>query len=410
MILNEYFYKFLYFKNKTLYLILLLPISLFIGSTITNLFIILIIILFILESVQKKYYFFLEKDFYILFAFFIYIILNSIYLTQTSDGIIRAVGFIRFPLLAYAIAYYFSLENGRYQNRIINLWFIIFMITSFDIIFEFFIGFNFIGNTSNYAGRLASFSGDELKIGGYYFGFMLISIWIVLKNHKKYYFFFIILFLLSSLLIGEKANFIKSLFIVSTFLIFIDKNSILKKLSLIGLFVVFAFIFIKSTPAFNSRFIHHIFNKTEITNYKSLISSNQHLSHYNTAFEIFKKNPIFGIGIKNFRNESGDKKYDDLDHFHNTARFANHPHEIYYEFLSETGIFGFTCFIIFFLISISISIKNYLNYKNLYQLSGIIFVIDSLIPILPSGSFLSTYTSSIFWLNYALMMGYNIKK
>ena len=63
------------------------------------------------------------------------------------------------------------------------------MITSFDIIFEFFIGFNFIGNTSNYAGRLASFSGDELKIGGYYFGFMLISIWIVLKNHKKYYFF-----------------------------------------------------------------------------------------------------------------------------------------------------------------------------------------------------------------------------
>ena len=133
-------------------------------------------------------------------------------------------------------------------------------------------------------------------------------------------------------------------------------------------------------------------------------------AHRNVAKEIFKDNPIFGIGIKNFRNESGDKKYDDLDHPHNTARFANHPHEIYYEFLSETGIFGFTCFIIFFLISISISIKNYLNYKNLYQLSGIIFVMVSLIPVLPSGSFLSTYTSSIFWLNYALMMGYNIKK
>ena len=83
MILNEYFYKFLYFKNKTLYLILLLPISLFIGSTITNIFIILIIILFILECVQKKYYFFLEKDFYILFAFFIYIILLQ--LVRTDD-------------------------------------------------------------------------------------------------------------------------------------------------------------------------------------------------------------------------------------------------------------------------------------------------------------------------------------
>ena len=54
-----------------------------------------------------------------------------------------------------------------------------------------------------------------------------------------------------------------------------------------------------------------------------------------------------------------------------------------------------------------ISIKNYLKTKNLYQLSGIIFVIVSLLPILPTGSFLSTFTSSIFWLNFAIMCGYN---
>ena len=404
MILNEYFYKFLYFKNKTLYLILLLPISLFIGSTITNIFIILIIILFILESVQKKYYFFLEKDFYILFAFFIYIILNSIYLTQTSDGIIRAVGFIRFPLLAYAIAYYFSLENGRYQNRIINLWFIIFMITSFDIIFEFFIGFNFIGNTSNYAGRLASFSGDELKIGGYYFGFMMISIWIVLKNHKKYYFFFIILFLLSSLLIGEKANFIKSLFIVSTFLIFIDKNSILKKLSLIGLFMMFAFIFIKSTPAFNSRFIHHIFNKIEITNYKSLISSNQHLSHYNTAFEIFKKNPIFGIGIKNFRNVSYGKEYNKIE---NINGGATHPHQIHFEMLSEMGLFGYIFLFTILIYFIVKGFKLYIKNKDLLFLSGSLFILTTILPLIPSGSFFTTYTATIFWINLSFILRHN---
>ena len=152
-------------------------------------------------------------------------------------------------------------------------------------------------------------------------------------------------------------------------------------------------------------FIINTINSTYI-----FIKNSQYGAHYNAAYKIYLAHPYFGIGIKNFRNESGDKKYDDLDHLHNTARWATHPHEIYYEFLSETGIFGFSCFIIFFLISISISIKNYLNYKNLYQLSGIIFVVVSLFPVLPSGSFLSTYTSSIFWLNYALMMGYNIKK
>ena len=182
MTLNEYFYKFLYFKNKTIYLIILLPITLFVGSTITNFLIISIVFIFILETVKKKNYFFLNKDFIFLFFFYIYLIFNSIFLTQTSDGIIRAIGFIRFPLLAYAIAYYFSLERGKYQKQILSLWFLIFIVTSLDIIFEFFVGYNIIGNKSNYAGRLASFSGEELKIGGYYFGFILLSIWIVLKN------------------------------------------------------------------------------------------------------------------------------------------------------------------------------------------------------------------------------------
>ena len=44
--------------------------------------------------------------------------------------------------------------------------------------------------------------------------------------------------------------------------------------------------------------------------------------------------------------------------------------------------------------------------KNVYQLSSIIFIITSLLPILPSGSFLSTFTSGIFWLNFSIMISY----
>ena len=42
---------------------------------------------------------------------------------------------------------------------------------------------------------------------------------------------------------------------------------------------------------------------------------------------------------------------------------------------------------------------------SLYAL-GIIFIFTSLLPILPSGSFMSTFTSGIFWFNFALMAGY----
>ena len=401
MTLNEYFYKFLYFKNKVVYLILLLPISLFVGSTITNLLIIAISILFIIESIKKKNYFFLNKEFLILSVFYIYLILNSIFLTQTSDSILRAIGFIRFPLLAYAIAYYFSLEKGVYQKQVLSLWFLIFLVTSFDIIFEFFVGFNFIGNTSNYPGRLASFSGEELKIGGYYFGFVLLSLWIVLKNYKKYYFFFIILFLFSSLLIGEKANFIKCIFLTSIFLIFIDKKSILKKLSLISLFIIFAFIFIKLNPPLNSRFVHHVFNLTKIDSYESLVRSNQHFSHYNTAFEIFKKNPFFGIGLKNFRNLSFGKEYNKIE---NVNGGSTHPHQIHFEMLSEIGLMGYILLfgiLIYFIIK---GIKFYIYNRDLLYLTGSLFILATILPIIPSGSFFTTYSATIFWINLSFVL------
>ena len=116
------------------------------------------------------------------------------------------------------------------------------------------------------------------------------------------------------------------------------------------------------------------------------------------------------MGIKNFRIESRNEKYNNLDHVKNHLRASNHPHELYYEFLSETGIFGFSCFIIFILSSIILSIKNYLKNRNIYQLSGIIVVVISILPVIPIGSFFATYTSSIFWINYAIMMGYNYNK
>ena len=90
-------------------------------------------------------------------------------------------------------------------------------------------------------------------------------------------------------------------------------------------------------------------------------------------------------------------------------RQATHPHQIHHEFLSETGIFGYLCFLIFILSSIYLGLKSYISSKNLYQLSSIIFIFISLLPLLPSGSFLSTYTSGIFWLNFAIMNNY-IKK
>ena len=86
-----------------------------------------------------------------------------------------------------------------------------------------------------------------------------------------------------------------------------------------------------------------------------------------------------------------------------------YTHQVHYELLSETGLFGYISFMLFIILSIFISLKNYLLHKNNFQLSAIIIVSVSMIPLLPSGSIYSTFAGGLFWLNYAIMVAYNKK-
>ena len=133
--------------------------------------------------------------------------------------------------------------------------------------------------------------------------------------------------------------------------------------------------------------------------------NSQYGAHHNTAIQIFREYPFFGVGIKNFRLESGKQLYRNDEYGKTNSRQSTHPHQVHLEFLSETGIFGYFSFLSFIAYSLFISFKNYLRYKNIFQLSSIIFLLTSLLPLLPSGSFLSTFNSGIFWINYIIMIG-----
>ena len=56
-------------------------------------------------------------------------------------------------------------------------------------------------------------------------------------------------------------------------------------------------------------------------------------AHYKVAYEIFKDNPYFGVGIKNFRIESFSERYENLDHSEPERR-GNTSHQVHLEFLS----------------------------------------------------------------------------
>ena len=383
------------------FLIIFLPISLLLGSLILNLNILIIVLIFIAECTKKKNFFlFKEKSFIFLIIIWIYLIFNSIYVGETSDSIIRAVGFIRFIFLTFAIFFYLNLDSKFYQNTIFKFWTYLFLIVSIDLIFETIFGKNILGYQSTYAGRLASFTGDELKIGGYYFGFISLALAYFYKSNKFSFIFFCVVFFVLSLLIGERANFVKVFLIYLGFIFFIIEMSLIKKmmiflsLSIVGLLIVI------NSPHLKSKYYNHIFNvyndtKVSINQLEpEQILKNKYFSHYYTAINIFKNNPIFGIGLKEFRLESRKKEYSPIKGAYGQGM---HPHQIHFEILSELGIIGYIL-IIFNLFYIIVNVfKKHQN--NIFIKSSLLFLVVSFVPIIPSGSFFTTYGAAIYWIN-----------
>ena len=405
-----------YKKNKLDFILLtffsIYPVAILSGNFAINICFLIIGSIFFYKLVKKETFFFEYKDsLFLLLFFFISLLINLAFSNDIFLSYQRVTKF--FFVIFFIISFkYLVINSSKNLEIIYKFWSIIFLIVVVDLMIEFFIGKNILGQSSMMPGRLGSFTGQESVIGHFFFGFCLIFLSFLYTRLKKDSFSLILAssLIIISFLIGERANLIRTFFAISLFIFFIYKIDYKFKILSIILIVFSSFLVINfnTDQSYKARYVWQmklLFSSLDgLTNY---LNKSQYGAHRNSAKEIFLDNPLFGVGIKNFRIESRNKKYNDTEKH---MLGSNHPHELYYEFLSETGIFGFSCFLIFILSSIVLSIKNYLKKRNIYQLAGIIVVIISILPVLPIGSFFATNTSSIFWINYAIMMGYNYKK
>ena len=393
------------FENILIFFFSIFPVSFLIGNLFINLSIIIISTIYLVGIFLKKIKFKVNDKFFILLLFFfITLLINLIFTNNISLSYPRVIKFIFIIFFVLAYRNLILLENNQ-LNYVYKFWSLIFTIVCIDLIFEFFSGFNIFGLKSQIPGRLGGFTGSELVIGNYFSAFVLLTLSFFYKNYynKKILNIFIaIILILIAFLIGERSNFIKTLIIICLFVFFIYELNLKHKLFSIILLVCCFALFLNLNENYKIRYIKQPLN--------ILKSNSQYGAHFKVAKEIFKDNPIFGVGIKNFRVESFDKKYEGiLGLSEKWTGGSTHPHQIHYEFLSETGIFGYLSFLIFIILSIYWSFKSYIITKNVYQFSAMLFVIVNLIPLLPSGSFFTTYSSGLFWINYAIMVGY-VKK
>ena len=132
----------------------------------------------------------------------------------------------------------------------------------------------------------------------------------------------------------------------------------------------------------------------------AMIEGNLYFKLYRSGYEIFKDYPIFGVGNKNYRVVTTNNLENKVnDHYF----ISTHPHQVYFEFLSEHGIFGSSILLTIFFFLIFKNLKVIILSRNSLQLGCFVFLINNFLPILPSGSFFGDFNSNLFWLNLSLM-------
>ena len=391
------------------FFILVFPILLLIGSAILNISIFMMNILFLIHIFyEKKLKIFNNDVFYILIAIWVFFIINTLLNDNFSENYSRSFGFLRFILLVFSFSYFVSYKNNQFKKFIFNIWTIIFIIISLDLIFELIFGFNTFGFKSPFPGRLTGFMGDELKIGHWYLCFSLIILSNNFNNHRKFY-FLLLLIIAISFFIGERANFIR-LTIAIVFLLLITRRLSFKSLGGLVIMCVIVFNYTDNNNYYKARYMQQIKNAFKHNSLREMNENNEYTPMYINAYNLFKDNKLLGVGLGSYYKKSHEK-FNKSNNIINGYRVLpnTHPHQYHFEIMATLGLPGYMLILSFLFYFFKKNLHFYKLNRQTINLSSSLMILVFFIPFLPTGSFFTTYGATIFWLNFSLMNLGNIK-
>ena len=394
-----YYYFFLIFS--------ILPISIVIGPSVSLINIILIDLSFIfLLFYIKKFSFINNRAFQLLLVLYLYLIFNSFISIQPELNIYRNFGFVRIILLFVAFNYFFN--KKFFFKKVFFIWLIFITFIVLDVFFERFFGQNFIGYGGVYGKRIVSFFRDEPIVGWYILSFYFVIIGYLLDYYKKTSqnktFILFLIFLIAILLTGERSSSIKAIMGASLFFLFYNKFDLKKKFLILISFLIFLSFLILNSDYLKHRFLNQAFFTTD-QSILSNINDSLYLKHYKSGIEVFKNNKLIGVGNKNYRIETCSEK-DNLNiNQKKNYLCSTHPHQIYFELLSEHGLFGTILLLSIFFHLVFYKVLKYFTKENYIHKGALIYLFLFFIPLIPSGSFFSDYTITIFGLNLSILYG-----
>lgn len=366
-------------------------------------------------------WFYLRNKFVIGFiAFYILIIISGL---QSFDPLLTLVTesgiifFFRYLFFILAIQYLCSTNKNTIKYFSISLILTIILVTV-DGYLQWITGKNILGWETLYIpyARLTGLFQDEPIIG--HFLAMLAPLAFTLAysqfSQKKYFPLLAIIFLiLVEILIfgsGERMAFL-NIILFTIGVILLTKN--FQRIRIIGFLISFIIILLIGffVPETKNR-IQQTVDQVSSTSLPFLPYSIHHETHYITALKMFEDRPIFGQGPMSFRYLCDQKKF-----IYNNKFFKNgcatHPHNFYFQMLSELGIISFILLITYFLLHAKNLLyffylrlkKNFVYSDHLIFLNLLIFI--NFWPLIPHKDFFNNYSIILTLLPIGFLLHYS---
>ena len=414
------------FKNNlyNILYILIVP-SFVIGQAFFKMTLVVILILALIQFRLKIFK--IKQDLINIFflSLLIYFISNSIFISSyyyfPNSRFLTFIGIILFYFVTNYLVKYDLLNLRKiflYYSFIITL---ILFDTLIQIIFlKDLFGFDYLHNYMRFSGPF----GDEYILGAF-LSFYVVPILILFNEEKTnnylkffmlFFFFFSIYILIKS---GERIAFLTVCLQILLYFIVFKKR--IKNFLILGIFslIFFAGISLYDKEVYKKyeHFYKLVFKYEKIINENYLLHkkinkfgflNTQSGAHFLTAYEIWRNYPIFGIGIKNFRNESIKDEYSLINSHQRNFRSATHPHNFQLELLAETGLVGFILFNLFIIYFTYIIIfnKKKLLYYNLFIKIFIILILSKYFPVKTDSSLFSSSLGLLLWINIIFLISF----
>jgi O-antigen ligase len=409
------FKKNLTFENLSIFFLCIYPLTLALGSFVSELLNIFIILTFIL-CVSKNHVVKIIKNkiFIYCLVIWLFLIINLLFFSNYfSVSLPRAIFFVRFILLFISVVYFLNKIKNK-LSCVITIWLFFFSFIYIDLLVQYFYNKNLFDQVSPWPGRLSGIMGLKLNISALILGFVPLIVGFFYQK-KNFFLSFIIIFLTCSMLIliNERANTLRFFIFTFLFLLFIKNYSLkFKSFFFIGIVLFFfsTIFFSKGDHSLKQRYF--IEPKAAFSNKSILdgVKTTTYGAHYFTAIKIFKNYPLLGSGLKTYRVECFKEIYNDKSLIFNNQRCSTHPHQIYFEILSELGIIGFVVFFGIFFLIISKKIISFFKTNDYQLLTATLYVLIVFLPLIPSGSFFTSFGATIFWLNFSFMIRNNFNE